>query len=137
MDIIPKNVIQDTIQSGDGWEIVSDSLVDTAEDIYEVVCDFGGAVCEYADSDIGQVVDMITKITVRVPGVIGASSQAYRKVKTTLSRAFMCSNGHSITCAATSALLSAASGAPRTCPAPATATTLVVGTALAVSHCGM
>lgn len=131
-ETIPKNAIQTTIHPSDGWDIVSDALIGAAEDIYEVVCDFGGAVCEYADSDVGEAVDTIAKITTKVPGVVGEASQAYKKIKKTLTRAFMCRNGDSITCAATSAALS--SGAARSCPAT-TKTAFLLGTTLAVSHC--
>ena len=31
----------------------------TADCVVDVVCDFGGAVCDYADSDTGRVVDKV------------------------------------------------------------------------------
>ena len=58
---------------------MSASLAEEAEDVYEVVCDFGDAVCDYADSDIGKAVDVIAKIGARAPGQVGAASRASRR----------------------------------------------------------
>ena len=113
---------------------MSASLAEDAEDIYTVVCDFGGAACAYADSDVGEVVDFIAEIGAKLPGVVGQSSRAYDKVKTKLEQVFLCSNGDSITCAASLIILKN-SGTPRTCPS--TATGVAFGAALAVSQCAL
>ena len=132
-DIIPQSAYEHTIQSSDGWELVSASLAEEAEDVYEVVCDFGDAVCDYADSDVGKAVDVIAKIGARVPGQVGAASRAYSAVKKTLTRAFLCREGDSISCAVSHALLN--SGAPRT--GPIATAGVAAGTVLAASQCAL
>jgi hypothetical protein len=136
-DTIPASTVANTIESGDGWELVSAALAD-AEDVIDLVCDFGGAACEYADSDLGKVVDRIAKIGAKLPPPIGTEARAYTKVKTSLTRAFKCRDGESIRCARTEALLDAmkSSGATPTCPAAA-ATGLAIGMALAISQCAL
>ena len=128
-DIIPFDVVANTVESGDGWEAVAADLADDMEDVFETVCDFGDATCDYADSTLGKVVDRIAKVGVKLPPPAGSYARAYRNVKDSLTRAFKCKKGDSIRCEKSEALLEALKSSS------ATKAPLVVGMALAISLC--
>lgn len=92
----------------------ADSAVDFASCAVHVTCDFGGAVCDYADSDVGHIVDKAVFVALgclgaceEVPvalattpvgeGVLTAA-ELFDNIKETLTTIFGCQHGESITC---------------------------------------